>query len=111
MSRRHVDRKARKRIERLEAEVCFLRSLATPQPPVSPAVFTAIAEATAAAIADPLEDESSATVRADGLPAEHPESMVLELSPADEVRLAAYSNDMWPADEYLRIVAKFGGAS
>lgn len=45
-------------------------------------------------------------IRDDGLPAEHPESMILELAPADEVWLAAVSNDLWPADEYAEIVAE-----
>lgn len=58
----------------------------------------------------------AAEMRGDGLPAEHPESMALELAPADEVALAALSNDLWPADEYNEIVAedyrrRNGGAS
>jgi hypothetical protein len=51
-------------------------------------------------------DESSAAVRADGLPAEHPESMVLEFAPADEVWLALISDELWPCDEYQQIVAE-----
>ena len=55
-------------------------------------------------------------IRADGLPAEHPESMALELAPADEVGLAALSTDLWPHDEYQQIIAedyrqRNGGAS
>ena len=44
-------------------------------------------------------------IRDDGLPAEHPESMIITLADADEVWLARASNDMWPADEYAEIVA------
>jgi hypothetical protein len=57
---------------------------------------------------EPGQDDCEARdgIRADGLPAEHPESMVLELSPADEVGLAALSNDLWPHDEYQQIVAE-----
>lgn len=50
-------------------------------------------------------------IRDDGLPAEHPESMVLPLADADEIWLAAAANDMWPADEYEDITADDGGVS
>lgn len=49
--------------------------------------------------------------RRDGLPQDHPESMLSELGPADEIMLAAYANDMWPADEYESFTADDGGAS
>lgn len=55
--------------------------------------------------ADTLE-EVPGGIRADGLPADHPESMALELSPEHEVMLAGYATDMWPADEYEQIVAE-----
>jgi hypothetical protein len=64
------------------------------------------ARAALAIPAGPREDESSAAVRADGLPAEHPESMDLELVPADEVWLAMISDELWPCDEYQQIVAE-----
>ena len=44
--------------------------------------------------------------RPDGLPAEHPESMDLQLAPADEVWLAMISDELWPCDEYQQIVAE-----
>ena len=65
----------------------------------------------------PADDDGQVRdgIRADGLPADHPESMDLELSPEHEGMLAAYANDMWPADEYAEITAEDwqerGGAS
>jgi hypothetical protein len=47
----------------------------------------------------------AATRAALGMPAGHPESLTTELSPADEVKLAAYATDMWPHDEYADITA------
>jgi hypothetical protein len=55
---------------------------------------------------DPHEDEAGEAGRTDGLPAEHPESMDLELAPADEVWLAMISDELWPCDEYQQIVAE-----
>ena len=52
---------------------------------------------------EPPSDEPA--FRGDDLPAEHPESMLLELAPADEVMLARYASDMWSRDEYLQITA------
>jgi hypothetical protein len=40
------------------------------------------------------------------MPAEHPESLVLELAAADEKMLAQICTVLWPADEYLDIVAE-----
>jgi len=48
----------------------------------------------------PADDQASGDVRVVVLPAEHPESMLLELAPADEASLAALAADLWPADEY-----------
>jgi hypothetical protein len=61
-------------------------------------------------------DQTSGGVRVYDLPAEHPESMLLELSPADEADLAALCTDLWPRDEYAEILAedyrrRNGGAS
>jgi hypothetical protein len=50
--------------------------------------------------------EDTTGMRPDGLPAEHPESMDLELAPADEVWLALISDELWPCDEYQQIVAE-----
>lgn len=44
--------------------------------------------------------------RTDGLPAEHPESMVIELADADEGELGLYAFEMWPKDEYAEITAE-----
>jgi hypothetical protein len=92
---------------RLRAELSF--GIGRPGP-VHPE-DSALVEALSGAITGPgkpADDDGQADdgIRADGLPAEHPESMVLELSPADEVGLAALSNDLWPHDEYEEIVAE-----
>jgi hypothetical protein len=87
-----------------------------PVHPEDAALTKALAGAITGPGKDPADDQARDGIRADGLPAEHPESMVLELSPADEVWLAALSNDLWPADEYQQIIAedyrqRNGGAS
>ena len=65
--------------------------------PLTPATKEAVSDAMDAAVTG---------MRPDGLPAEHPESMDLELAPADEVWLAMISDTLWPCDEYQQIVAE-----
>jgi hypothetical protein len=67
--------------------------------------MAAIADATRKAVAV-SRGEDTTGMRPDGLPAEHPESMDLELAPADEVWLAMISDTLWPCDEYQQIVAE-----
>jgi hypothetical protein len=69
---------------------------------LTPAMPEAVSEAMDVAVAG---------MRPDGLPAEHPESMDLELAPADEVWLALVSDELWPCDEYEDIRADDGGQS
>jgi hypothetical protein len=113
-------RRPRTRYERARARIRRQLRADLSRGPVHPedsALVKALSEGTkgpgkAGPLRDRLEGEPGADcqaragIRADGLPAEHPESMVLELSPADEVGLAALSNDLWPHDEYQQIVAE-----
>jgi hypothetical protein len=71
--------------------------------PSEPGVITGAQRMADDATIRELENEAG---RTDGLPAEHPESMVLELAPADEVWLAMISDTLWPCDEYQQIVAE-----
>jgi hypothetical protein len=92
----------------LRAELSPGSGPAAPVHPEDSALVKALAEGITGPGKEPGDDcQARDGIRADGLPAEHPESMVLELAPADEVGLAALSTDLWPADEYLLIVAEF----
>jgi hypothetical protein len=101
--------RARSRLRRhLRAELSSGSAQPAPVHPEDSALVEALTEGItgpgkyAAAVYGQADDG----IRADGLPAEHPESMVLELAPADEVGLAALSDELWPADEYQQIVAE-----
>jgi hypothetical protein len=106
----------RARVRQLRTELSSGFGQPAPVHPEDAALTKALAGAITGPGKDPADDQARDGIRADGLPAEHPESMVLELSPADEVWLAALSNDLWPADEYQQIIAedyhqRNGGAS
>jgi hypothetical protein len=108
--------RTRARIRQLRAGLSSGFGEPAPVHPEDAALTKALAGTITGPGKDPAGDQARDGIRADGLPAEHPESMVLELSPADEVWLAALSNDLWPADEYQQIIAedyrqRNGGAS
>jgi hypothetical protein len=92
---------------RLRAELSFGIGRPGPVHPEDSALVDALSGAITGP-GKPAGDDGQARdgIRADGLPAEHPESMDLELAPADEVDLAALSDELWPADEYQQIVAE-----
>ncbi len=107
-------RRPRTRHERIPARCQLCAGLScgigkhAPVHPEDSALLKALTEGITGPGKDPADDDCQARtgIRADGLPAGHPESMVLGgLSPADEVGLAALSNDLWPDDEYADITA------
>ena len=94
-------RRARTRYERTRSRIRRQLRADLTRGPVAPedsALVKALTE-------EPANDQASG-VRVYDLPAEHPESMLLELSPGNEAWLAELSTDLWPRDEYAEIMAE-----
>jgi hypothetical protein len=99
MTARHVRTRYERTRSRTRSQA--RAALAIPVTPVADPLTPATKEAASDAM-----DTAVTGMRPDGLPAEHPESMDLELAPADEVWLAMISDTLWPCDEYQQIVAE-----